>query len=198
MANMYITQNYIDPDDPIEKLICQSVKLTEEANNRRRDGIGPLKEIEALEEEGEKLWAEAKRLGKRGVKKENYEDLANAILKSCVDDYEDLISGGTPGHKKNFELIEDVLEHQMFVKTDMIQLLRLIDRIYKDKFVPYVKEHRLEILEEWVEFEKNKKSIKENADEAKHRCPLCGGALKPKYYRKMYVIGCTGCNLWCP
>lgn len=202
MATHYVTENYIDPEDPIEKLIRKSIALCEEAFRRRKDGIGPIEKIEALEKEGEELWAEAKRLGKPHVQKSNYEDLANAYLMSCVHDYEDLISGGAEGPKKNKELIEDILEHQMFVKTDMTEMLRKIDRIYKNEFVPYVKEHYSDIINEWKMFEKTRRSIKDCSRDASYRCPLCKGALRPKYLynshkrtKNIEKIICTGCGL---
>lgn len=186
----------IDPNDPIEKLIVESVQKGEEAAYMRQHGIGPIKKIMELEGESERIWAEAKRLGKPHVRRENYENLANAFLKACVEDYEELISGAPSGHKKNFKLIEDVLEHQMFVKLDMTEQLKHIKNVYETQFKPYAEKHETEIIEQWEDFTQRRLDDRDIMAETKYRCPLCGGSLRPRYYRKMYVIGCTGCKLY--
>lgn len=193
----------IDPNDPIEKLILKSIRLGEIANERRMKGVGPIEEIEALEKESERIWQMAKRLGKENVSESNYENLANAFLKACVEDYEDLLCGAPQGNKKNFDLLEDILEHQMFVKIDMMGMIEHIKDVYKNKFVPYTKRHEKEIVEQWKMFDKKRVSIDERIATSKHKCPLCGGSLRPEYYKgklivrdKPYKIGCTGCKLW--
>lgn len=193
----------IDPNDPIEKLILKSVKIGELAAERRMKGIGPIEEIEALEEESERIWQMAKRLGKENVSETNYENLANAYLKACVEDYEDLLSGAAQGNKKNFDLIEDIFEHQTFVKIDMMEMANHIKDVYYKQFVPYVKRNEKAIVDQWKAFDKKRIKMDERIHMTKHRCPLCGGSLKPEYYKgklilrdKPYKIGCTGCQLW--
>lgn len=200
----------IDMNDPIEKLIVESVRLGEVAARWRRgimaDGdevyAAEYEDINAIEAKSEELWQEAKRLGKSGVTRKNYEDLANAFLQECIEDYEDLLSGSSEGPKKNFELIEDVLEHQMYVKIDLTEQLKRIARIYHNQFAPYIKKHSFEIVQQWEEFDKKGYDDEERVRFTKHRCPLCGGTLKPKYTRGKYrdgtyVIGCSGCKLYC-
>lgn len=193
----------IDPNDPIEKLILKSVRIGELAAERRMKGIGPIEEIEALEEESERIWQQAKQLGRENVTPTNYENLANAYLKACVEDYEDLLSGAAQGNKKNFELIEDILEHQTFVKIDMMEMVNHIKDVYYKQFVPYVKRNEKAIVDQWKTFDKKRIKMDERVRMTKHRCPLCGGSLKPEYYKgklilrdKPYKIGCTGCQLW--
>lgn len=194
----------IDENDPIEKLIVKSVRLGEEAARRRRMGIGPLYEIEALEAESEKIWAEAKRLGKKNVTETNYENLANAFLKACIEDYEELISGAAESPKKNFELIADVLENQMFVKVDLIEQCKRIKRVYETQFVPFVGKYRQEIFNEWKMLGDKGISEFDRGIYMTRRCPLCGGALHPKHFRRdktvkaedPKLIVCTGCKLY--
>lgn len=187
----------IDPNDPIEKLVRESVRIGEIAAKRRREKIGPIEEIDALDAESERIWKQAKRLGAPGVTQKNYEDLANAILKACITDYEELLSGSEEDSKKNFELIRDVLEHQQFVKLDMIAQLDHIKYVYENQFIPYVNKHTADIKKDYRAFKKKKFNDREFTVVAKHRCPLCGGALRPwRFHRQYEVIGCTGCHLY--
>ena len=190
-----------DLDEKIEELIVKSVRLGEITARKRREGFPEeeLPEIEKMEEVSEQLWQEAKRLGKPYVTKQNYEDLANAFLEECIEDYEDLISGASEGPKKNVELITDVLENQTFVKLDMTEQLDQVRHTYLKKFVPYTKKYRNDIVKQWEEFDKKRYDISERVLKTKHKCPLCGGCLKPRWDRKgnNFVIGCTGCKLWC-
>lgn len=190
----------IDPNDPIEKLIIKSVRLGEIAAKKRQKGLWATesKLIKELEAESEVLWNEAKRLGKSKVTDKNYEDLANAFLKECVEDYEELISGAPENPKKNISLIEDVLEHQTYVRLDMTEQLKHIRHVYLNKFVPYVKAHSLAIKQQWEDFDKANYTVEERVIKTKHHCPMCNGSLMPKFDRKKknYVIGCTNCKLY--
>lgn len=191
----------IDPNDPIEKLIIKSVRLGEIAARKRRLGytVEEIPLIESLEEESEILWNEAKRLGKPYVTKQNYENLAIAFLKECVDDYEELISGASESPHKNMPLIENIIENQTYVRIDMSQQLDYIRRVYLSKFIPYVREHGRDIVKQWEEFDEKEYTIEERVMRTKHHCPMCNGSLMPKFDRKNkknYVIGCTNCKLY--
>ena len=188
----------IPPDDPIEKLVTESVRLGEEVAIAYRMGFEE-KDRESLKEkarESERLWQEAKKLGKNNVTDKNYEDLANAILQRAVEDYEDLMCGTiSPGATVNYESILGFLEDQTFVKLDMIEQIERIKRIYHKKFIPYVDAHWKEIKEESKEFDEKKLRNEDRVLMTKHHCPLCGGALKPCQRRGGTAIGCTDCHL---
>lgn len=184
----------------IDELISQSLVIEQEIlridGHTKKGKAEREREREQLQKEADALWAEAKALGKEDVTKRNYENLANAIVQAAVTDYESLISGAiTPGAQCNQEEIQRFAEEQTYVTLDISAMLAKVDSIYREKFLPYVREHSLEIAEQWREFDKQKLSMDIRPRRSKHRCPLCGGCLKPLDKKHHYDIGCTGCNL---
>ena len=194
--------------DRIEELIVESVRLGEEVwqkayalKERRKETGEPITEeqiveLEAMEDESERLWQEAKRLGKEGVTQKNYEDLANAIIVRGMRDWEGLISGSiTPGAGCNETEIKNFMMHQVYTKLDTEEMLNAIQNIYSYRFIPYAKKYSKEIIEQWERFKK-KKMIKEECEaESQHICPLCGGCFRPRMFKNATVIGCTNCSL---
>ena len=186
--------------DPIEELICESIRLGETAMKMRLAGFtnsDDAKKIKQLEEESEVLWQQAKQLGRAGVQRSNYEDLANAIIHSAVEDYEELICGsrseGTHGVSKN--AIEAFLREQEWVKLDMEDILEHIRDVYENQFLPYATKHAMEITKQWDDFDKKRLETDYRVRITKHRCPLCGGSLRPMGKGNHFNIGCTGCKL---
>ena len=190
----------IDPNDPIEKLVIESVRLGETTVTLRRTGLpdGVTKDdILDMERKSAELWAEAKRLGKPNVRQENYEDLANAILKKAVEDYESMMCGtvSESGDNMSMHLIEKFFKQQTYVKLNMSELLDHIKNVYRERFIPYAKKHRFDICNQWEDFDKQGLTIEERIKATKHRCPLCKGCLRPIHNDNYYNIGCTTCNL---
>lgn len=188
----------IDPNDPIEKLVVKSVQLGEEVAKAMQNGFSPseYEVLVAKEQESERLWEEAKRLGRPTVTQKNYEDLANAIIKRAVDDYEDLMCETVyPGAIINWESIIGFLSEQTFVRLDMMEQIDIIRNVYNYKFIPYVKKHTKEIEQEWKKFDKQNIPIDERVKYTHHHCPLCRGVLRPMHRKTDTGIGCTGCHL---
>lgn len=188
----------IPPDDPIEKLVIRSVRLGEIAFKRRMNGVtqAELPDIEAMEDESEKIWEEAKKLGANGVTRQNWEALAAAIVESAVLDYEDLICGTEmPNARVNYESVLGFLEDQTLVKLDMPVLVDHIKNVFERRFIPYVKHNWKDILREWKEFDKKELDLDERIPLSSHRCPLCHGMLRPLRRRAMTGIGCSNCRL---
>ena len=195
-------------NDKIEELVVESVRLGEEVwqraialkEHRKETGVPiteeQICELEAMEDESERLWKEAKRLGKAGVTQKNYEDLANAIIVRGMRDWEGLISGSIqPGAPCNEPEIKNFMKHQVYSRLDTEEMLNTIQSVYSRKFIPYAKKHKDEIVEQWERF-KRKKMIKEECEaESQHICPLCGGCFRPRILGDTVVIGCTNCSL---
>lgn len=179
----------IDPDDPIESVIRQSLALSEEAHRRRLIGLASyeeLQEVKRMEEEGEKLWTKAKELGSPYVSRKNYEDLVIAIFKSAARDYEQLICGSiteTPDTSKI--LIEGLIPKETEIIRDT----------YHKRFIPYVEKHAYDIAKQWEKFNRQKLDVYDRVVATKYRCPNCHGCLKPMNGVSPVHIGCTGCNL---
>lgn len=193
--------------DRIEELVVKSVRLGEEARNkglelitRHRNGQKATEEeicaIEAMEAESERIWQEAKALGKDGVTNENYENLANAIIYRGMRDWEALISGSIePGASCNEAEIRNFMKTQVYTKLNTEEMLDVIQTIYAYKFIPYARKHKQEIIDQWNVF-KTKKLVKEECEaESQHICPLCGGCFRPKEFKNIVYIACTNCSL---
>ena len=181
----------ISTKDSIESIIIESVRLGEKARKKRE--IGNFKDAKEYEEKSEELWQQAKELGKPYVHRKNYENLANAILQSAIEDYEQLISGtldeGSEGVSK-YE-IEGLMREQTFVQLNMEELLSNIKSIYENRFIPYANAHKDEILSEWKKFDKQGLTIEDRIKATKHHCPMCGGAMRPGFAK----VCCTTCYL---
>lgn len=196
--------------DKIEELVVESVRLGEEVwerayalrEHRKETGIPiteeQICELEAMEEESERLWQEAKELGKDGVTQKNYEDLANAIIYRGVRDFEGLISGTIPnGATINEMEVRKFMKEQTYTQLDTEALLDKIEFVYKYKFIPRAKRNRSRIIEQWKNFQEQKMSKDDAVFQSKYRCPLCGGSYRPHIFNNAVVIGCTGCDLSC-
>lgn len=184
MAN--IVDELIRKSMDIEQEISRIYAFTKEGREKR----------ERLQKEADELWAQAKELGRPNVTRRNYEDLANAIVSSAATDYEDLISGTVePSASCNLEELQRFSKEQTYVSLDMSAMLEKVDRIYREKFLPYAKKHATEIAEQWRNFNRQGLDMDIRVRRSKHKCPLCGGCLKPHYVKSNYSIDCTGCNL---
>ena len=190
----------IDPNDPIEKLVIESVQLGEKV--RARPFVMTDKEramYKEMDTRSEELWKEAKRLGAPHVTQKNYEDRANAILHRAIEDYEDLMckTKQEGGDSMSMSSIENFLKRQTYSRLNMIEMLERIKTIYHTKFYPYCAKHAKEISEQWAQFDKSSvyMNLYDREKATKHRCPLCGGALRPISKQGYYNIGCTGCHL---
>ena len=182
-------------NDPCLEAIQKSIELEKEIYNIKRFE-GETKQTKALQKESNRLWAEAKELGSAYVSQANYDDLAAAIVRNAVEDYERLMSGTLKesGECNHLE-IERFLRDQTYVQLDMPALLRMIARKYVEEFVPYANAYFKDINEEWSEFDKKRLSVEERVPLSKHRCPMCGGAMRPIHRYFDDAIGCTGCKL---
>lgn len=190
----------IDPNDPIEKLVIESVQLGEKVRARpfsmTDEERAMYKEMDTRSDE---LWKEAKRLGAPHVTQKNYEDLANAILQRAIEDYEDLMCNTKQegGDSMSIASIENFLRHQTYSQLDMMEMLEHIKSVYRNKFYPYCARHAREINMEWMRFDESPAymNVYDRERASKHRCPLCGGALRPLDKQGYYNIGCTRCHL---
>ena len=175
-----------------------------------------IKEKQALSDE---LWEAAKNMhGGPKTRRKNYEDLANAILKRTVLDYESLISENisdnkenwiwgtakyiefTPKQKKYTDYDEAVVCNKLLIMDfakniapmiTKINFENLLNQIKKDrstKFIPYVSENLKDIHNEYCKFKKKKLTKADYCSQFIFRCPICGGALKPEYTGKMENI----------
>lgn len=153
-------------------------------------------QAKSLQKESDRLWDEAKELGRKNVSKLNYEDLACAIIKSAIEDYEGLISGEIDEDAEcNHQTIEIFLKEQPYIKLDTDALLKKVRNTYFDSFIPYARAHAEDIRQEWAEYDRKRYTVEERTAISRHRCPLCGGALRPKKRGSENEIGCTGCYL---
>lgn len=129
-----------------------------------------------------------------------YEELLNAIIAQAVYDYEALISDA-PINELSSSYYASAMTPAAIrawardTKTEKI--LDKIDKVYKEEFRPYAKEHAKEIVKEWKRIQKIRDDWeRELAMRANpYRCPLCGGALKPKKINGMQTITCNYCYL---
>lgn len=196
--------------DAIEDLVVKSVRLGEEVwerayalrEHRKNTGIQiteeQICELEAMEEESERIWQKAKALGKDGVTQKNYEDLANAIVYRGIRDWEALISGSiTPRGDINEGEIRKFMKSQVYSRLDMEEMLDQIKSVYELKFIPYAKRNRSSIIKQWTNFQKKKMSKEDAVFNSKHKCPLCGGSYRPRIFNNAVLIGCTNCDLMC-
>ena len=125
--------------------------------------------------------------------------LRNAIVQQAVYDYEALISEGPlPVNAGASQLEMSIPAIRQFTKdTDADEWLDKIDRLYFEEFKPYAKRHADEIIEDWKEVEKleddyaRRRALKNY----KHRCPMCGGAMRPITSYGVKLIGCNFCYL---
>ncbi len=187
--------------DYLETLISQSCRLETEYEQKKSAGAHP-KELASIRAESDALWNKAKELGNNGVTPKNYYNLTNAIIIQAVEDYERMISGTIEANiPKSIlgseETIENFLRNQQITKLNMGEHLDRIKTAYYDEFIPYVEANAESIRKEW-----NKKSKQHDnvyiSQRSKHRCPLCGGTLRP-FKKRGYDhvgIGCTGCHLY--
>ncbi len=126
------------------------------------------------------------------------EDLANAIIRQAIWDYEESLSGvqiEASSPASVMASIETFAEEQQLTGINMPDVLKKVKRTYNKEFVPYVTDNRKEIVTDWKRLKEYR--YDERKQEAKHRCPLCGGILRPAKMnssRRGRII-CTGCYL---
>lgn len=186
----------------LQDLIHESIRLSEEAQERAIANVSKkdkkeAKEIKKLEEEADILWKKARELGTPLVDQRNYDNLMTAIVQNAIEDYEDLISGGEEiPNLKSIPIIEEFLKHQVIVKIHTESILNRIRNTYENEFIPYVRKHKDDIVKQWRMFEKKRLTDTERRIRNKHKCPLCGNVLRPRYKSQAQVIGCQGCKLW--
>lgn len=143
------------------------------------------------------------RPGNNPVTKTNldpYEDLLNAIIKQAVFDYELIISDAGVNTADTSYMATTMTKEAIRAwakDTKVEKMLDKIDKVYKEEFRPYAKEHAQEIVDEWKRIQKIRDEWeRELAMRANpHKCPLCGGSLKPKKVYGMKTITCNYCNL---
>lgn len=128
-----------------------------------------------------------------------YLELKNAIITQAVFDYEAVISDAplptTSGTDISSMTKASIRE---FAKgTHITDWLDKIDRIYNEEFRPYVKDHAEEIVRDWKKIQRLPSDWdREQAMKASpHKCPLCGGTLKPQRICQASVITCNYCYL---
>lgn len=128
-----------------------------------------------------------------------YLELKNAIIAQAMFDYEAVISDAPlPTHSGTDISTMTKASIREFAKgTQITNWLDKIDRIYKEEFRPYVAEHAEEIIAEWKRIQKLRTDWdRELAMKASpHKCPLCGGTLKPQKICHVPVITCNYCYL---
>ena len=141
--------------------------------------------------------------------REAIENLANAIVKQAVADYESLISEAPLAEmfpsSETTQRIRLFAKEQEYTGVDVVAVLDKIDSVYVNLFKPYVREHGNEIIHDWKEIHKgkNKYAEEQKLENYPHKCPLCGGNLRPMVqtgrssFRKTHTryISCTDCNL---
>lgn len=133
----------------------------------------------------------------------NYQALANAICKRAILDYEMIISQRPlSSHISekycNKNEVTEFLKTQVYVDLDLYKVAKQIERRYKEEWIPYVREHEQEIIENWKTLHKWERQNFE-AMKRKHPyfCPICGGIIRPGSKRtatENYIV-CTGCEL---
>lgn len=188
--------------EAIDFYIRKGCRLAQQATSESDE----KKKVE-LERESDKFWTMAKALGKPGVTEDCYENLANAVVKQAIFDYIGLLN--TVRAREEVSATCNKTEIRKFAKDQMITTLNLsdlldqIDRCYEEKFIPYVSEHRAEIVSDYKEAKKKHKTIYEFLDQTKHRCPFCQNGLYPKAIfvgktkteRIGYNIVCRNCGM---
>lgn len=126
-------------------------------------------------------------------------ELKNAIIQRAVWDFEMLISEAPiPVGMSSCTAEMNVPAIRQFAKgTDIETWLDKIERIYCEKFQPYAKEHAEEIVKAWRKHMRIRTDYGREQDlkTYKHKCPLCGGALKPMTICGVKCIGCSFCYL---
>lgn len=129
-----------------------------------------------------------------------YEDLLNAIIQQAVFDYESIISEAEINETATSYVATTMTKEAIRAwakDTRVEKILDKIDKVYEEEFKPYAKEHAQEIVKEWKRIQKlpgdweRELAMRANP----HKCPLCGGSLKPKTIYGGRTISCNYCNL---
>ena len=163
-------------------------------------------EIKILQKESDELWEYAKSQNEERLVKKSYEDLANAVIKRAVLDYEALISGRGTGESGSIVNIPEILSFakgNTFTKIDIYGTLEKIKRVREKEFVPYVAKHQRDIVLEYLQLKKKKVNTTSYNDIFSHRCPVCGGAMIPTFIKdhrngeaKFEGVGCVNCETY--
>lgn len=124
--------------------------------------------------------------------------LRNAIVEQTVYDFEMMISDAPLPSNMYCASEMSISAIRSFTKDTKVDVwLDKIYRIYRREFRPYVEEHEDEIISAWKKVKKDKTKYGASVayKDDPHKCPLCGGILRPKRICGVNVIGCTGCYL---
>lgn len=142
-------------------------------------------------EESDRIWAKVELY--KGVHRRAWEDLANAIIQTAIEDYEHAISGKKSENEKM--LIEKFAENcdDGYMNLSKLKITALLKRINlnHEKFVAYAHENAKGIIEETARLKKLKKEYRY----CKYRCPNCGGGLYETVMYGIHRATCTGCFL---
>lgn len=154
--------------------------------------INDLKKLQKeYREESDRMWAKVELY--KGVNRRAWEDLANAIVKMAIEDYERTISGKKSESEKM--LIEKFAEDcdNGYMNLSKLKITALLKRVNlnHEKFIVYAHEHSKEIMEETARLKK----LKKEARYSQYRCPNCGGGLYETVMYGIHRATCTGCFL---
>lgn len=154
--------------------------------------INDLKNLQkGYREESDRLWAKVEMY--KGVHRKAWEDLANAVIKMAVEDYERAISGNKDDNEKM--LIEKFAEncddgHMDLSKLKITAILQRVKRNH-EKFVEYVHANAQGIIAETARLRSNHKEPRNG----RYRCPNCDGTLYETVMYGVHRANCTGCFL---
>lgn len=157
--------------------------------------------IKALERDSDYWWNMAKRMNDQKTIRKNYENLANAVVKQTVFDYEALISG-TKSDSCECSMPEVLAfaKETNFTKLDLFAILMKIKEDRKSKFVPYVRENLDGIASAFRSFKRKRTDATAYNNTFPYRCALCGGALKPDFLgpkcKDVTGVGCMSCRTY--
>ena len=193
-----VKETWKDGDDKIKWIETLNASI-------RRKRIDPEKaelindKINKLQKESDELWEYAKSLNPIKEVKKCYENLANAVVKQAVFDYEALISGTMlPGNDCNVQEILAFAKETNYTGVDLHDLLMKIKSDRQHKFIPYVRKNKDKIIKMYKTFKKNRVDTVSYNSTFPYRCAMCGGALIPKFLKSddtsVESIGCTNCR----
>lgn len=152
--------------------------------------INDLKKLQKeYREESDRMWAKVELY--KGVNRRAWEDLANAIVKMAIEDYERAISGKkSESEKMLIEKFADNCDNgsMNLSKLKITALLQQIDRNH-EKFVVYAHQNAEGIIGDTARLKKTKKEMRY----AKYRCPNCGGGLYETVLYGIHRASCTSC-----
>ena len=130
---------------------------------------------------------------------ESWLNLRNAMIARAIYDYEMLISDAPVVDGADMIMSEMTIPsiRAFFSGTERMDWIKKIDRIYHEEFRPYALKHANEIKSRWKKHMALKTDYERDCDLKvyPHKCPLCGGAMKPVTICGLKFIGCNFCYL---